>query len=88
MGFFKDTVDEIKDSRKIHYDLNPITDREMVQEIIDYFLGEDWYVVDPLATVQINAIALDEIKAKYPIPAKRIIFKNLSKLFKEKSKKV
>lgn len=88
MGFFKDTVDEIKDSRKIHYNLKPITDREMVQEIINYFLGEEWYVVDPLATVQVNAIALDEIKAKYPIPVRKIIFKHLAELFKQKSKKV
>ena len=42
-----------------------ITDREFVKFAIDYLLGEDWYVVDPLGKDQINEIALYEILNKY-----------------------
>lgn len=50
---------------KIHYNLKTIEGQEAFNEIIEYFLGKDWYVVDPLRTSQVNAIALDEIKSKY-----------------------
>ena len=33
--------------------------------IIQYLLGEDWYVVDPLGQEQINEIALYEILTQY-----------------------
>lgn len=33
--------------------------------IIDYLLGPDWYVVDPIGQTQINEIALLEILEKY-----------------------
>ena len=33
--------------------------------IIDYLLGEDWYVVDPLGQTQINEIALYKILEKH-----------------------
>ena len=42
-----------------------ITDSEFRQFIIDYLLGEDWYVVDSLGQIQINEIALNEILSKY-----------------------
>ncbi len=42
-----------------------ITDAEFRKFVIDYLLGEDWYVVDPLGREQINEIALDEILSKY-----------------------
>lgn len=42
-----------------------ISDSEFRQFIIDYLLGEDWYVVDPLGQTQINEIALYEILEKY-----------------------
>lgn len=42
-----------------------ITDAEFRKFAIDYLLGEDWYVVDPLGQTQINEIALDEILSKY-----------------------
>ena len=42
-----------------------ITDAEFRKFAIDYLLGEDWYVVDPLGQTQINEIALDEILTKY-----------------------
>lgn len=42
-----------------------VSDTEFRSFIIDYLLGEDWYVVDPLGQQQINEIALYEILKKY-----------------------
>ena len=42
-----------------------ISDAEFRSFIIDYLLGEDWYVVDPLGQTQINEIALYKILEKY-----------------------
>lgn len=47
--------------------LKPLSDREATQELINYILGNDWYVVDPLSQNQVNAIAVDEIKKKFDI---------------------
>lgn len=42
-----------------------ITDAEFRKFAIDYLLGEDWCVVDPLGQTQVNEIALAEILSKY-----------------------
>lgn len=42
-----------------------ISDAEFRAFIIDYLLGEDWYVVDPLGQTQVNEIALYDILEKY-----------------------
>lgn len=42
-----------------------ISDQEFRNFIINYLLGEDWYVVDPLSSSQINEIALRKILEKY-----------------------
>lgn len=42
-----------------------VSDAEFRTFIINYLLGEDWYVVDPLGLTQINEIALYEILEKY-----------------------
>ena len=42
-----------------------VSDAEFRQFIIDYLLGEDWYVVDPLGQTQINEIALHKILEKH-----------------------
>ena len=42
-----------------------ISDSEFREFIIDYLLGEDWYVVYPLGPTQINEIALYEILEKH-----------------------
>lgn len=47
--------------------LEPMSDRQAMRELIDYILGKDWYVVDPLSQNQVNAIAVDEIKKKFDI---------------------
>ena len=42
-----------------------ISDRDFVKFTIEYLLGKDWCVVDPLGKEQINEIALCEILKKY-----------------------
>lgn len=42
-----------------------ITDSEFRMFIIDYLLGSDWYVVDPLSQKQVNEIALFDILNKH-----------------------
>lgn len=42
-----------------------VSDAEFRAFVIDYLLGEDWCVVDPLGQSQINEIALYEILEKY-----------------------
>ena len=42
-----------------------VSDAEFRTFIINYLLGEDWYVLDPLGQTQINEIALYEILEKY-----------------------
>ena len=42
-----------------------ISDAEFRTFIIQYLLGEGWYVVDPLGQTQINEIALLRILEKY-----------------------
>ena len=42
-----------------------VSDTEFRAFIIDYLLGEDWYVADPLGQKQINEIALYNILEKY-----------------------
>lgn len=39
--------------------------QEVVDILCDLFLGEDWYVVDPLRTSQVNTLILDDILYKY-----------------------
>ncbi len=48
-------------------DIYPIaTDAQLAVDCLcDLFLGEDWYVVDPLSNKQINTIILDSILYKY-----------------------
>ena len=53
--------------------LKPLSDREALQELINYILGKDWYVVDPLSNDQVNAIAVDEIKKEFDMLTNRKI---------------
>ena len=46
--------------------LKPISGQDGLNELCEYFLGEDWYVADPLGPTQVNAIIVDEIKKRYP----------------------
>lgn len=42
-----------------------VSDAEFRKFIMDYLLGEDWYVADPLGQAQVNEIALYEILEKH-----------------------
>lgn len=50
-----------------------ISDAEFRRFIINYLLGEDWYVVDPLGPIQINEVALYKILEEYSKRYKREI---------------
>ena len=58
-----------------------VSDAEFRAFIIDYLLGEDWYVVNPLGQTQINEIALHVILEKY---SKR--YRKEHKKYNEKNK--
>ena len=51
--------------------LEPMSYRQAMQELIDYILGKDWYVVDPLSNDQVNAIAVEEIKKEFDLLTNR-----------------
>lgn len=42
-----------------------ITDAEFRKFIIDYLLGKDWYVVDPIGQTQVNEVALYQVLEKF-----------------------
>ena len=46
--------------------LTPMSGQDALNELCNYFLGEDFYVVDPLGPEQVNAIIVYTIKANYP----------------------
>lgn len=53
-----------------------VTDPQLVVNCLcDLFLGEDWYVVDPISNGQVNTIILDEILYKYSKPYREYIKK-------------
>lgn len=64
---FTSFINERYKARKDKDDIFPvgISDAEFREFIIDYLLGRDWYVVDPLSTPQTNEIALEKILKKY-----------------------
>ena len=42
------------------------SDKEAFRKLMNHFLGEDWYVVDPISHDQVNTIAVAEIIRKFP----------------------
>ena len=42
-----------------------VSDAEFRKFVINYLLGEDWYIADPLSQTQINEVALHEILKKH-----------------------
>lgn len=61
--FLKEKYEQREDKYNI-YGVG-ISDAEFREFIIQYLLGEGWYVVDPLGQTQINEIALLRILEKY-----------------------
>lgn len=53
----------------------PTEAQEALNVLTEHFLGESWYVVDPLCTRQVNTVALCEILKKYPSGKFRRIMK-------------
>lgn len=45
---------------------NVLSAQEAVNILCHYFLGEDWYIVDPARNDQANAIIVEEIKNTVP----------------------
>lgn len=43
----------------------PLEPQRAIDFLCDYLLGEDWYVVDPLGTKQVNTEIVDSILYKY-----------------------
>lgn len=64
---FIDYIKEKNEKREDKDNIFPvgISDAEFRAFIIDYLLGENWYVVDPLGRDQINELAMYEILEKY-----------------------
>lgn len=61
--YMENKYEERKDKNNI-YGVG-ISDEEFRKFIIQYLLGEDWYVSDPIGQTQVNEIALYEILNKY-----------------------
>jgi hypothetical protein len=43
----------------------PMEAQEALDILTSYLLGDDWYVVDPMNTKQVNAIITEQILDKY-----------------------
>ena len=49
----------------------PTSDKEMVDKLIEHFLGKDWYSVNPMPREQVNTEAMQLIMDKHPTKKKR-----------------
>ena len=69
----KETDKEIRDRiRKLcktddlcNYSEDTMSGQTALNELCDYFLGEDWYIAEPLSNMQVNPIIVYEIERKY-----------------------
>ena len=69
----KETDKEIRDRIRTlcktddlcNYSEDTMSGQTALNELCDYFLGKDWYVVDPLPNMQVNPIIVYEIERKY-----------------------
>ena len=39
--------------------------QKAIEELKAHLLGDDWYIVDPVSTIQANEIIVEEIKSRY-----------------------
>ena len=62
---FREHLDKISKERNCGILTPPTTDREAVEFLLDYLLGEDWYVVDPLSHEQVNTQMIHAILLRY-----------------------
>lgn len=73
--FFKEKYNQREDKEDISR--IGISDADFRQFIIDYLLGDNWYVVDPVTQEQVNEIALHEILSMYSKRYKKEIRENV-----------
>lgn len=73
--FFKEKYNQREDKEDISR--IGISDVDFRQFIIDYLLGDNWYVVDPVNQEQVNEIALHEILSMYSKRYKKEIRENV-----------
>ncbi len=62
---FLHAIQATKEPRDGNLYPEPMSDREFREIMISYFLGDDWYVVDPLTQDQANTEAAYEIVERY-----------------------
>ena len=69
----KETDKEIRDrigtlcktDDSCNYSEDTMSSQTALNELCDYFLGEDWYVADPLSNKQVNPIIVYEIERRH-----------------------
>ena len=54
-----------KNDNLCNYSEDTMSGQTALNELCDYFLGKDWYVVDSLSNMQVNPIIVYEIERKY-----------------------
>jgi hypothetical protein len=90
----KDFAEEVYENHKDEYTKDswyvPPSDAQYCLDILTrHFLGEDYYITDPVCTAQGNTIEVYDILVMYPIP-KHISFKEkikrLKRLLQQKRK--
>lgn len=53
------------DDKKIIKNLETLDAQKALNELSNFFLGKNWYIVDPLCNLQSNPIVVIEIEEKY-----------------------
>lgn len=53
------------DDKKIIKNLETLDAQKALNELSDFFLGKNWYIVDPLCNLQANPIVVIEIEENY-----------------------
>lgn len=53
------------DDKKIIKNLETLNAQKALNELSNFFLGKNWYIVDPLCNLQANPIVVIEIEEKY-----------------------
>ena len=61
----KERLQQILDDESYGLYPAPTEAQLAVNVLIEYLLGEDWYVVDPIHNSQVNTVAVHEILMKY-----------------------
>lgn len=65
-GLFWSWLYKVVNRKKIKLTVeDEMSGQEATNMLITYLLGPNWYVVDPMSPVQINAIAVEDIIRKY-----------------------